>query len=181
MINRIEFTDKRGFSEYSLENSDSGSLRDAVFSSSNSVNCEKDQSLDNLGSCVESAAETSEKHSLIEVTVAALDFMRSSISVRKCIGMRIDVKSGGCRGMTYELEFVDEANPSDIVQQKDGVTLYISSRAVIFIANMIMDYQTTPMGGSIIFENPNARLKCGCGKSFCVDESGNACSSTCCA
>lgn len=119
----------------------------------------------------------------ITITDAALDFLKKSVAEEKCSGVRINVVSGGCQGMTYELSFVkDAADPADLTLEKDGVFIYIAAKATIFVAGMTVDYQKTPMGGSIIFENPNAKNRCGCGKSFCLD-GGNTeerCSSNCC-
>lgn len=116
----------------------------------------------------------------IKITPAALKFIKASIEHEKCLGIRLDVKSGGCSGMTYEMEFVRDApNPADLLIEEDGARVYISSKSAIFVANMTMDYVTTPMGGNIVFENPNAKTKCACGKSFSTDDS-IPCSSECC-
>ncbi|MBR1734165.1 MAG: iron-sulfur cluster assembly accessory protein [Alphaproteobacteria bacterium] len=115
----------------------------------------------------------------INITPAALDFIKTSIEREKCLGIRLDVKAGGCSGMTYEMEFINEPNSADLVIEEEGTRIYISSKSAIFVANMTMDYVVTPMGGSIVFENPNAKTKCACGKSFSTDES-IPCSSECC-
>ena len=116
----------------------------------------------------------------INITESALKFIRDSIAENECLGIRVDIQSGGCRGMTYSLDFVREINASDLVVEYNGVKIYIASKAAIFVQNMTMDYVKTPMGGNIVFENPNAKLKCGCGKSFCVDDSGKSCDAGCC-
>jgi iron-sulfur cluster assembly accessory protein len=116
----------------------------------------------------------------INITPAAIDFIKTSVEIEKCLGVRIDVKSGGCQGLTYALEFVTDINSADLLMEKDGVNIYISSKAAIFVANMTMDYVKTPMGGNITFENPNAKMSCSCGKSFCVDAmDGNSCFGKC--
>ena len=105
----------------------------------------------------------------ISVTPAAIEYIKSSVEDGKHLGIRISVSSGGCRGMTYELNFVNEVDLSDVVVEEDGVTIYISSKAVVFVANMQIDYVKNAMGGNIVFENPNAKMRCSCGKSFCTD------------
>ncbi len=117
---------------------------------------------------------------IINLTPAALSFIRESVNEQKCCGIRIDIQSGGCRGITYAVDFVNEINPADLLISIGDVSIYLASRAVVFVQNMTMDYVKTPMGGGIVFENPNAKSKCGCGKSFCVDDSGNSCNSGCC-
>jgi iron-sulfur cluster assembly protein len=113
---------------------------------------------------------------IISVTQSAIDFLWSSIGEEKCEGVRIDIASGGCCGMTYKLDFVKEISPSDVVIEEGGVKIYIAPRAVIFISGTCVDYVKTPAGGSIVFENPNAKSRCGCGKSFGTDDpNDNAC------
>lgn len=108
----------------------------------------------------------------IIVTDAALEFMRKSVDEEKCLGVRINIGSGGCQGMTYELDYVYEEDPADVLLTQYDVKIYVAPRAVLFAAGMVVDYKKTPMGGNITFENPNAKACCGCGKSFRVDENG---------
>lgn len=114
---------------------------------------------------------------LINITTDALKYLRSAIQDHA--GVRVDVKSGGCSGMTYELCFVDEAKESDLILEKNGLTLFIASKAVIYIAGMTINYVQNALGGSIVFENPNAKNTCSCGKSFCVDGDINSCAGCC--
>lgn len=113
---------------------------------------------------------------LINITPEALEYLKSAIQDHA--GVRIDIKPGGCSGMTYELNFVDEEKDSDLIFEKDGLTMYIASRAVIYIAGMTVSYVQNAMGGSIVFENPNAKSTCSCGKSFCIDDI-NSCAGCC--
>ena len=106
---------------------------------------------------------------IIDVTPAAVAYIKSAVSEGEYLGMRIDVQPGGCVGTTYKLDFVTDINPSDVIAEEDGIKIYISSKAVIFVENMKIDYVKNAMGGSIVFENPNAKMNCSCGKSFCVD------------
>lgn len=119
----------------------------------------------------------------ITITPSALEFMKASIDREKCKGIRLDVKSGGCSGMSYEMAFVSNPNPSDVVVEEGGVTVYISAKSALFLANMTIDYVTSPMGGNLVFENPNAKHRCACGKSFSMEDGcgsgGTSCTSGC--
>ncbi len=115
----------------------------------------------------------------INLTPSALLFLRTSIDEQKCLGIRIDIQLGGCRGITYAVDFAKEINPADVLINVDGVAIYVASRAVVFVQGMSLDYVKTPMGGGIVFENPNAKAQCNCGKSFCVDDNGGDCDMGC--
>ncbi|MDR1333844.1 MAG: iron-sulfur cluster assembly accessory protein [Holosporaceae bacterium] len=116
---------------------------------------------------------------IINITEKALDFIKKSVEEEKSLGFRIDIASGGCRGTVYELNFVKEIDHSDLVMQENGVDIYIAARAVIFVTGMTMDYVVSPMGSNLVFENPNAKFKCGCGKSFSTDDENSFCSGVC--
>ncbi|MDR1551406.1 MAG: iron-sulfur cluster assembly accessory protein [Holosporaceae bacterium] len=107
-----------------------------------------------------------------EISDKALDFIRKSIESEGSRGLRIDVIPGGCQGMTYELNFVNDKNPedpSDLSITKDDVTFYIASRALVFVSGMSIDYVSNAIGGNLVFNNPNALSCCGCGRSFCAE------------
>lgn len=122
---------------------------------------------------------------MITVTQNAIDYLSECIANENALGVRIYVASGGCKGMTYAIDFVKELNPADVVVDGYPVKLYVASKAVIFLSGMTMDYVKTPMGSSVVFENPNAKSKCGCGKSFCSydddvsDKTCGSCESSC--
>ena len=113
----------------------------------------------------------------VTITPEAVAFFKQSLGCNK--GVRIDIVSGGCQGMTYKVDFVTNGDPADVCVEKDGIKFYFASKSVLFVAGMTMDYKVTPLGGNIVFENPNARSKCNCGKSFCVDDNV-ACNSESC-
>ena len=110
---------------------------------------------------------------ILNFSEAALNYLRESIKSENCLGIRIDVVTGGCQGMTYAVDFVKEADPSDLLVQENDVKIYLAPRAVLFINGMNVDYVKNAMGGNIVFENPNAKATCGCGKSFCTENSEN--------
>lgn len=116
----------------------------------------------------------------VTITPEAISFFKQSlIADENYKGVRVDIVSGGCQGMTYEINFVTEINPADVCMEKDGVKFYFAPKSVIFVTGMTIDYKNSAMGGSVVFENPNAVSKCSCGKSFCVDAEG-ACNSGSC-
>ena len=84
------------------------------------------------------------------------------------IGVRVSVKSGGCAGMSYVMEYTNELNPNDEVVEDKGVKVFIDSAAAMYLLGTEMDYKTDEMSSSFVFNNPNETERCGCGESFKV-------------
>jgi len=84
------------------------------------------------------------------------------------LGVRVSVKSGGCAGMSYVMEYTKEANPSDEVIEDKGVKVYIDSAAILYLLGTEMDYKKEEFSSSFVFNNPNETERCGCGESFKV-------------
>ena len=82
------------------------------------------------------------------------------------IGVRIGVKSGGCAGMSYIMEYTKEANPTDELIEDKGVKLFIDSAAIMYLLGTQMDYKKDDFSSSFVFNNPNETERCGCGESF---------------
>ncbi|RMZ53002.1 hypothetical protein APUTEX25_001121 [Auxenochlorella protothecoides] len=79
------------------------------------------------------------------------------------------VRSGGCSGMTYFMDFEDEDKvlPSDAVMEyEEGFKLVCDSKSLLYLFGMSLDYSDELIGGGFKFNNPNAESSCGCGKSF---------------
>ena len=85
---------------------------------------------------------------------------------KNSIGVRISVKSGGCAGMTYVMEYTKETNPNDEVIEDKGVKVFVDSAAVMYLLGTEMDYKTEEMSSTFVFNNPNETERCGCGESF---------------
>ena len=85
---------------------------------------------------------------------------------RKPLGVRVSVKSGGCAGMSYVMEYVKEINPNDEIIEDKGVKLFIDSAAVMYLLGTEMDYKKDNFSTSFTFNNPNETERCGCGESF---------------
>ena len=85
---------------------------------------------------------------------------------KSTIGVRVGVKSGGCAGMSYVMEYSKEINPSDEVIEDKGVKVFIDSAAVMYLVGTEMDYKKDQFSSSFVFNNPNETERCGCGESF---------------
>ena len=82
------------------------------------------------------------------------------------IGVRIGVKSGGCAGMSYVMEYTKEANPNDELIEDKGVKVFIDSAAVMYLLGTEMDFKKEEFTSQFVFNNPNETERCGCGESF---------------
>ena len=82
------------------------------------------------------------------------------------IGVRVGVKSGGCAGMSYVMEYAKEINPNDELIEDRGVKLYIDPAATMYLLGTEMDYKKEEFSSTFIFKNPNETERCGCGESF---------------
>ena len=86
----------------------------------------------------------------------------------KAVGVRIAVKSGGCAGMSYVMEYAKEINPNDEIIEDKGVKVFIDSAAVMYLLGTEMDYKKEECSSTFVFNNPNETERCGCGESFKV-------------
>ena len=84
----------------------------------------------------------------------------------KTIGVRVGVKSGGCAGMSYVMEYAKEINPNDEIIEDKGVKVFVDSAAVMYLLGTEMDYKKEELSSSFVFNNPNETERCGCGESF---------------
>ena len=88
---------------------------------------------------------------------------------QESLGVRVSVKTGGCAGMSYVMEYTKEINPSDEVIEDKGVKVFIDSSAVMYLLGTEMDYKKEELSSSFVFNNPNETERCGCGESFKVE------------
>ena len=84
------------------------------------------------------------------------------------IGVRVGVKSGGCAGMSYIMEYTKEINPNDEVIEDKGVKVFVDTAAVMYLLGTEMDYKIEELSSTFVFNNPNETERCGCGESFKV-------------
>ncbi len=86
----------------------------------------------------------------------------------KGLGLRLGVKTSGCSGMAYVLEFVDEMNDDDIVFEDKGVKVIIDGKSMVYLDGTELDFVKEGVNEGFIFNNPNVSHACGCGESFNV-------------
>ena len=84
------------------------------------------------------------------------------------IGVRVGVKSGGCAGMSYVMEYAKEAKKNEEVIEDKGVKVFIDPNAIMYLLGTEMDYKIDKFSSEFVFKNPNETERCGCGESFKV-------------
>ena len=88
---------------------------------------------------------------------------------KNSLGVRVSVKTGGCAGMSYVMEYTKKVNPNDEIIEDKGVKLFVDSAAVMYLLGTEMDYKTEELSSSFVFNNPNETERCGCGESFKIE------------
>ena len=108
--------------------------------------------------------------SLMSLTDAAAERVKHLMSTRTdpATGLRIGGRTGGCSGMAYSMDFTVEKEPLDEVVEAKGVTLFVDSKALMFLIGTEMDYVEDKLQSGFVFNNPNEKGRCGCGESFHV-------------
>ena len=105
----------------------------------------------------------------VSLTSAAARHVAKSLTKRgKGIGLRLAVKTSGCSGFAYALEFVDSANPEDLLFDTNGVKLVVDPRSLPLLEGTELDFVREGLNEGFKFNNPNAKANCGCGESFSV-------------
>ncbi|BAN68900.1 iron-sulfur cluster assembly protein IscA [endosymbiont of unidentified scaly snail isolate Monju] len=84
------------------------------------------------------------------------------------IGVRLGVKTSGCSGMAYVMEFVDELHEDDVVFEDKGVKVIIDQKSLVYLDGTELDYAKEGLNEGFVFNNPNVKDQCGCGESFTV-------------
>lgn len=105
----------------------------------------------------------------IQLTDVAANRVQSFLANRgRGIGLRLGVKTTGCSGMAYVLEFVDEVQSDDEVFESKGVKVIIDQKSLLFLDGTEVDFGKDGLNEGFKFSNPNAKDECGCGESFTV-------------
>ena len=86
----------------------------------------------------------------------------------KTIGVRVGVKSGGCAGMSYIMEYAEDIKPNEEIVEEKGVKVLIDPKAIMYLLGTEMDYKEEKFSSQFVFKNPNETERCGCGESFKV-------------
>ncbi|MGL4827204.1 MAG: iron-sulfur cluster assembly protein IscA [Vibrionaceae bacterium] len=105
----------------------------------------------------------------ISLTDAAAQRVQSFLQKRgKGVGLRLAVRTSGCSGMAYVLEFVDEINEEDQVFEQKGVKVIVDSKSLLYLDGTELDFVKEGLNEGFKFNNPNVTSECGCGESFHV-------------
>lgn len=105
----------------------------------------------------------------ITLTDTAANHVRKFIDRRgKGVGLRLAVKTSGCSGLAYALEFADEATPDDLSFESNGVTVFVDPKSLAFLDGTELDFVREGLNEGFKFNNPNVKDQCGCGESFKV-------------
>lgn len=104
----------------------------------------------------------------VTLTPKAAERVRALLSKRGGLGMRLAVRTSGCSGMAYALEFADASAEGDVRFESHGVTLLVDARSLVYLDGTELDYVREGLNEGFKFHNPNARNQCGCGESFSV-------------
>jgi len=104
------------------------------------------------------------------ITDAAAERVKQIMSKREtpALGLRIGVKSRGCSGLSYTVEYAEEVKKFEEVVEDKGVKILIDPAATMFLIGTEMDYVDDKIQSGFVFNNPNEKARCGCGESFSV-------------
>ncbi len=112
---------------------------------------------------------------LLTLTDAAAERARAMIAARGdgTAGLRIALKTGGCSGMAYDVEYADDIRSTDEVVEDQGVRLFVDPAAVLFLAGSRIGWEETILQSRFTFQNPNETARCGCGESVSFGGTGS--------
>jgi iron-sulfur cluster assembly protein len=106
---------------------------------------------------------------MITLTDSAAKHVQNFLARRgKGVGLRLGVRTSGCSGMAYKLEFADEVGNDDVKFESGGVTVLVDPQSLPYIDGMELDYTREGLNEGFKFNNPNVKNECGCGESFSV-------------
>lgn len=108
---------------------------------------------------------------ILTLTEKATDHVKSLMSKADsdAMGLRVGIKTAGCSGLQYVVEFATEKKPFEDVITQDGVSIFIDPSAVMFLIGSEMDWVEEKFASHFVFNNPNEAARCGCGESFTVE------------
>ena len=109
-------------------------------------------------------------HQVLSLTPAAIERVRHLVNTLGggAAGIRVGVKTAGCSGLTYTIDFAREIGPGEEVIEADGVKVVIDAKAAMYLLGTEMDFVEDRLGAAFKFTNPNEAGRCGCGESFTV-------------
>jgi iron-sulfur cluster assembly protein len=105
----------------------------------------------------------------VTLTEKAADHVQNFLAKRgKGVGLRVGVRTSGCSGMAYKLEFADSVAPSDLQFESHGVRVVVDPKSLAYVDGTELDYTREGLNEGFKFSNPNVKDECGCGESFNV-------------
>jgi len=105
----------------------------------------------------------------VTLTESAAAHVKSFLARRgKGVGLRVGVRTSGCSGMAYRLEFADAVNPDDLEFESHGVKVVVDRKSLPYLEGTELDYAREGLNEGFKFRNPNVKDQCGCGESFNV-------------
>ncbi|MEQ8506740.1 MAG: iron-sulfur cluster assembly accessory protein [Rhodospirillales bacterium] len=109
-----------------------------------------------------------ERPQMMTITDQAAERVKALLDSRgkPSAGVRVGIRTKGCSGMSYTLEFADDKNEFDEIVEDKGVRIYIDPKATMFIIGTEMDFVEDKLESGFVFQNPNEKGRCGCGESF---------------
>ena len=112
------------------------------------------------------------KNKLLSLTPNAIKHLKSILedSPESNKAIKLGVKNGGCAGMAYTMDYIDEVGDTDEYIDIEGIKLVIDPKAILFLLGTEMDYQKSTLNSGFIFNNPNQTDACGCGESVTLVE-----------
>jgi iron-sulfur cluster assembly protein len=111
-----------------------------------------------------------ERPKAVKLSDAAAARIRDIIAAAdgKYAGVRVGVVNGGCAGMSYTMDYADEAKPLEEVVEDRGVKIFIDPKAILFLIGTEMDFVRDKLASRFVFNNPNQTAACGCGESVSI-------------
>ena len=105
----------------------------------------------------------------ITLTEAAARHVAGQLARRgKGVGLRLGVRTSGCSGLAYKLEFVDDLKPDDLAFESHGVKVIVDPKSLPYLEGTELDFTKEGLNEGFKFNNPNVKGECGCGESFNV-------------
>lgn len=105
----------------------------------------------------------------LTLTEKAAHHVQNSLAKRgKGMGLRVGVRTAGCSGFAYKLEFADVIEPGDVEFESNGVRIIVDPQSLPFVDGTELDYARVGINEAFKFKNPQVKSECGCGESFSV-------------
>ena len=105
----------------------------------------------------------------VTLTPAAAGHISAFLAKRgRGVGLRVGVRTTGCSGLAYKLEYADDTRPEDVTSESHGVTVVIDPKSLPYVDGTELDYTKEGLNEGFKFNNPNVKDECGCGESFNV-------------